>query len=48
MDRTLNRFYKLEAKIKQMEQDIDETIDAKIEEALHKLFGKDEDFESKV
>lgn len=48
MDRTSNRIYKLEAKMEQMEQDIDKTIDLKIEEALHNLFKKDEDLQSKV
>lgn len=38
LNRKSNRIYKLEAKIEQMEQGLNENIDAKIEEALHNLF----------
>lgn len=38
---------KLEAMMQEIEQDLDETIDSKIEEALDNLFNDDEEFESK-
>lgn len=48
MDRTSNWITELETKIEQLEQDFEDTLVSKIEEAVENLFEKDESFESKV
>lgn len=47
MDCTSNRIYKLETKIREIEQ-VEKPIDSKTEEVLHNQLEKDVDLESKV
>lgn len=48
MERTSNPITGLETKINQIEQDLEGTVDSKIEEAFNNLFENDENFASKV
>lgn len=47
MDRTPTRIAELKTKIEQMEGDLEDTIDTKIEEALEELFDLNKNFKSK-
>lgn len=46
--RSCNRFSKQETKIEQLEQDLKDTVDSKLEEALGNIFKNDKKIESEV